>query len=240
MSGHSKWSKVKHQKAMTDAVKSAAFTRASRAITVAVREGGGITDPQKNFRLRLAIDQARAVNMPKETIERAIERANGSSVTALETVIYEGYGPGGVAYLVEAATDNKQRTSAAIKHQFDRAGGSIAAPGAVGFQFVRCGIILIGKGSGVTLDALVEAAIAAGADDVIERDDVFEVYTKDTALSEVKEQLAAAGLSLEHADLIMKPLQLSHPDDALRRRNEELTEQLESNDDVQKVYSTMA
>jgi len=238
MSGHSKWSKVKHQKATTDAVKSAAFTRASRALTVAVREGGGVTDPMKNFRLRLAIDQARAVNMPKDTIERAIERGNAANAQGFESVIYEGYGPGGVAYLIEAATDNKQRTSANVKHQLDRAGGSIASPGAVGFQFLRCGIILVGKG-GATLDAIMEAALEAGADDVIEREDVFEVYTKDVALSEVKENLGRTGLGIEHADLIMKALQFTHPDPVLRSKNEELMEKLESLDDVQKVYSTM-
>src|SRR3989338_10745888 len=145
MSGHSKWSKVKHQKATTDAVKSRAFTRASRAITVSVKEGGGIADPDKNFRLRLAIEQAKAVNMPKDTIERAIEKGSGAGAAAYENLLYEGYGPGGVAYLVEAATDNHQRTVSEVKHVFDHAGGTLAAPGAVSYQFRRSGVVLVSK-----------------------------------------------------------------------------------------------
>lgn len=136
MSGHSKWSKVKHQKAATDALKSSAFTRVSRAITVAVREGGGITDPAGNFRLRLAIDSARAVNMPKETIVRAIERAKTSNEN-LEPFLYEGYDQGGVAFLVSAVSDNKQRTASIIKHIFERAGGSLTGSGSVIYQFQR-------------------------------------------------------------------------------------------------------
>lgn len=137
MSGHSKWSKVKHQKETTDAVKSQAFTRASRSLTIAVKEGGGVTDPDKNFRLRLAIDQARSVNMPKETIERAIARGLGGGGESVESVIYEGYGPGGVGYLVYAITDNHQRTGAMLKHTFEHSGGSLAAPHAVEYLFER-------------------------------------------------------------------------------------------------------
>lgn len=137
MSGHSKWSKVKHQKETTDAVKSQAFTRTSRALTVAVKEGGGVSDPNKNFRLRLAIDQARAVNMPKETIERAIERGVGGGSDPVESVTYEGYGPGGVAYLVYATTDNHQRTAALLKHTFEHEGGSLSAPHAVEYLFEK-------------------------------------------------------------------------------------------------------
>lgn len=133
MSGHSKWSKVKHQKATTDAAKSAAFTKASRAITMAVREGGG-TRPDDNFKLRLAVDNARAVNMPKDTIERAIERAKAGSDN-LEPFLYEGYGPGGVAMLVIGVTDNKQRTAGLVKHIFNESGGTLAGPGSAIFLF---------------------------------------------------------------------------------------------------------
>lgn len=137
MSGHSKWSKVKHQKATTDLAKAAAFTKASRAITVAVKEGGGITDLNGNFRLRLAIDKAREVNMPKDTIQRAIEKASGEGANAFEQVTYEGYGPGGAAILIEGTTDNRNRTTSQIKNVLERNGGSLARPGAVQFQFTK-------------------------------------------------------------------------------------------------------
>lgn len=136
MSGHSKWSKVKHQKEVTDAAKSAAFTKASHAITQAVREGRGITDPSQNVKLRLAIDQARSMNMPKNTIERAIERAKSTS-SNLEPFMYEGFGPGGIAIIVEGVTDNRARVSASVKHLFDTHGGTLAGPGAVRYLFER-------------------------------------------------------------------------------------------------------
>ena len=235
MSGHSKWSKVKHQKATTDAVKSSFFTRASRGITVAVKEGGGIGDPDKNFRLRLAIEFARSVNMPKENIERAIERAKGSDSGTLDTVVYEGYGPGGVALLVVAATDNHQRTSANVKHRFDHAGGSIASPGAVSYQFQKRGLLLVDK-SGKSLDEMVDLAIMAGADDVVEKDDVFEVYTKATDLFSVK---SALDLPINHAAIIMHPNLLVSVTDEIRSAIEGLVDILESDEDVQEVYSNM-
>jgi YebC/PmpR family DNA-binding regulatory protein len=238
MSGHSKWSKVKHQKATTDAVKSQAFTKASRALTIAVHEGGGIADPDKNFRLRLAIEKAHDVNMPKENIERAIARAAAAGSAAFEQVLYEGYGPGGVAILVEAATDNHQRTSANIKHQFDRAGGSLASPGAVSFQFKRCGILVVEK-NGKTYDAMLDAALVAGADDVIERTDMYEVYTQATAVVTVKEALTKAGWTVDNWEIIMKPIALLTPDAAIRERNEALISEFEILDDVQHVFSNL-
>lgn len=238
MSGHSKWSKVKHQKATTDAVKSRAFTKASRGITVSVREGGGIADPDKNFRLRLAIELAKAVNMPKDTIERAIEKGTGSGAAVYENLLYEGYGPGGVAYLVEAATDNHQRTGAEVKHVFDHAGGALAAPGAVSYLFRRSGVVLVSK-SGKTFDSVFEVALTAGAEDVVERDDVFEVFTKASALSQVKQRVEKSGLLIEHTGFIMRTDVLAVPDSVGRRENELLMEALESLDDVQNVYTTM-
>jgi YebC/PmpR family DNA-binding regulatory protein len=238
MSGHSKWSKVKHQKATTDAAKSQAFTRVSRALAVAVREGGGMTDPAKNFRLRLAFELARAVNMPKDTIERAIERGSGQGVGAIEQLTYEGYGPGGVAYLVEAATDNHQRTGAMVKHAFDHAGGSLAAPGAVTYQFHRSGVLLIPKSAG-SVDTLFEVALSAGADDVVERDDVFEMYTKDWALPQVKAHLEKAGIPITQTSFIMRPSSTIRPDTVAREKNEQLIEALEILDDVQNIFTTM-
>lgn len=238
MSGHSKWSKVKHQKATTDAVKSQAFTRASRGLTVAVREGGGISDPDKNFHLRLAIEFARGVNMPKDTIERAIEKGVGAGEAAYETLVYEGYGPGGVAYLVEAATDNHQRTGGEMKHQFDRAGGALATPGAVTYQFRRNGVLLVPK-SGRTYDDMLDMALRVGGDDVVERDDVYEMYTAGDMLDKVKKQLESLGVTIEVTEFIMRPSVTVSPDDRVREANEALISALESLDDVQKVYTTM-
>jgi len=238
MSGHSKWSKVKHQKATTDAVKSRAFTRASRGLTVAVREGGGITDPDKNFRLRLAIEFARGVNMPKDRIERAIEKGVAAGTEVYETLMYEGYGPGGVAYVVEAATDNHQRTGSELKHQFDRAGGSLATPGAVMYLFRRGGVLLITK-SGRSYDDVFDMAVRAGGDDVVEHDDVYEMYTASDALMKVKKQLESEGVTIEVTELIMRPSVTVNPVGAEREANEELLSALESLVDVQKVYTTM-
>lgn len=238
MSGHSKWSKVKHQKATTDAVKSRAFTKASRGITVAVREGGGIADPDKNFRLRLAIEFAKSVNMPKDTIERAIEKGAGSGGAAYENLLYEGYGPGGIAFLVEAATDNHQRTASEVKHEFDHAGGSLASPGAVSYQFKKRGLVLVSKAS-VSPDSMLEVALSAGADDIVERDDVYEIFTKSAVLSQVKRALESAGMMIDHTGFIMQSDSQVNPGESVRQKIEQLVESLEALDDVQNVYTTM-
>ncbi len=135
MSGHSKWSKVKHQKAVTDVTKGKFFTKAARAIGVAVEEGGGVIDPEMNFKLRLAIEKARSVNMPKENIDRAIKRARGEGDGGVETIVYEGFGPGGAAILIEAATDNRQRTASAIRNALESAGGSMGSTGSAAYLF---------------------------------------------------------------------------------------------------------
>lgn len=238
MSGHSKWSKVKHQKATTDSVKSKAFTRASRAITVAVHEGGSIADPAKNFRLRLAIDKAHAVNMPRENIERAIAKATQTGAAMMEQVTYEGYGPGGVAMLVEAATDNRQRTSANVKHEFDRAGGALASPGAVSFQFVRRAVLVVEK-AGKPYDAMLDSAIASGADDVIERTDMFEVYAKPHAIMTTKSLLERAGWIVDNWEVIMQTTAPTSYPQEIHDQNEALINALESLDDVQDVFSTL-
>lgn len=230
MSGHSKWSKVKHQKATTDVVKSAAFTKATHAIMIAVKEGGGITDPNSNFHLRLAVEQARAVNMPKENIERAIAKASGEGASAIEQVMYEGYGPGGVAMLILAATDNRQRTVSQIKNVLERAGGSLASPGAVSFQFQKRGVLTVPR-SGFTMDRILEAALDAGADDVVDAADFFEVYTGPTSLFDVKKSLEEKGIVVENAVLIM------HPVARVRGFVEALVSELEALDDVQTVYT---
>jgi len=179
MSGHSKWSKVKHQKATTDVVKGAAFTKASRAIMVAVR-GWGSTDPEKNFRLRLALEKARAVNMPKETIHRAIEKAAGGGGGDIAQVMYEGYGRGGIAFLVDAATDNRNRAVSTIKNTFERHGGSLGAPGAVGFLFTRSmehDQLNIRPTYTVSVAPEVRDRVEALIADLETLDDVQQVYT---------------------------------------------------------------
>lgn len=163
MSGHSKWSKVKHQKAVTDAVKGKLFTKAAQAITIALREGGGVADPAGNFKLRLAIEKARAVNMPKENIERAIVRAAGHGSGGFEVILYEGFGPGGAAILIEAATDNRQRTVSAIRNVLDSAGGSLGSAGSArylferveGFMYRPLVLLVLSAGDKAKLDALV-------------------------------------------------------------------------------------
>lgn len=177
MSGHSKWSKVKHQKATTDVARGAAFTKASRAITVAVREAGGVTDPNANFHLRLAIEQARAVNMPKETIQRAMEKGSGpAGEGGIEQVVYGAYGPGGVALLIEAATDNRNRTVSVIKNTLERYGAALTSPGAVAFLFTRSGITMkpltvmeVPQDKRATIETLVAQLTAL--------EDVQRVYT---------------------------------------------------------------
>lgn len=239
MSGHSKWSKVKHQKATTDVVKSFAFTKASRAITVAVKEGGGITDPNSNFHLRLAVERAHEVNMPKENIERAIARGAGEGAAAIEQILYEGYGPGGVAILMEAATDNRKRSVSQVKNVLERGGGTLASPGAVSFQFVRRGVLTVPK-QGITLDALLSAAIDAGAQDVVETADLYEVYTQDATLPAVKQALEAARIPIENTTRIMCPITPMEGDTALRAKTDELVGALEALDDVQAVFTNLA
>jgi YebC/PmpR family DNA-binding regulatory protein len=237
MSGHSKWSKVKHQKAGTDAVKSREFTRASRGVTVAVSEGAGITDPEKNFRLRLAIEKARAVNMPKENIQRAIDRAVASGAAAYEQIVYEGYGPAGVAVIVETATDNRQRTVANVKHAFDRSGGSLAVQGAVSFLFKKVSVIVVAKT--VSFEAIFEAAVAAGATDVVETEGEYEVYTAVGDMEAVKQALIAAGCVVDNAEIIMKVTAPIDVTDETKEKIEELVERLNELDDVQKVFTSI-
>jgi YebC/PmpR family DNA-binding regulatory protein len=238
MSGHSKWSKVKHQKATTDVVKSFAFTKASRAITVAVKEGGGITDPDMNFHLRLAVEKARDVNMPKENIERAIAKAGGEGAAAIEQIMYEGYGPGGVAMLIEATTDNRQRTVSQIKNVLERASGALASPGAVSFQFVRRAVLTVPK-QGTTFDVLLSAAIDAGADDVVETTDFFEVYTQDGRLPAVKQSLESSEIPIENMARIMHPTTPMAGDDTLHVKIDDLVAALEELDDVQIVFTNL-
>lgn len=236
MSGHSKWSKVKHQKAVTDAVKGSAFTKASRAITIAVREGGGVADPTMNFKLRLAVEKAKQVNMPKDTIERAIAKGKGEGGNILENIVYEGFGPHGVAFVIEATTDNRMRTVSSVKNILDRNGGSLGGPGAVAYLFRRLGICVVPKSSVKGYDEFLESALEAGADDVVEKDDVFEVYSTVQTLDQVKQKLESVGIPIEHTEIIHRPMTSVPVNDEQRRAVESLAESLEELEDVQNVY----
>jgi len=237
MSGHSKWSKVKHQKASTDVIKAAAFTKATRGISVAVKEGGGVTDPNINFHLRLAIEKAHAVNMPKENIERAIEKAKGSDGESIRQLVYEAYGPYGIALYIEAATDNINRTVAFIKQTVEHAAGSMGSPGAVGYLFQRRGIICVPKS--MPYDTILEIALELGAEDIISRDDVYELYTAFEALWNIQSGLEKKQIPIDFSSIIMQPknsvsLPLEH-----REKVEQLVDLLETNDDIQHVYTTL-
>ncbi len=188
MSGHSKWSKIKRAKGAQDKKRGKIFTRAIHDITTAVREGGG-PDPDGNSRLRLAIEKARAVNMPSDNIDRAIKRASGEGKdTQAVEVIYEGYGPGGTAVMVETLTDNKNRTVGEIRHAFSRSGGSLGENGCVGWMFTKKGLIVIKK-EGVSEEALMDASLEAGAEDVSDEEDVWEVTCEPAAFLDVKKCL---------------------------------------------------
>ena len=234
MSGHSKWSQIKRQKGANDAKRGAVFTKVGREISIAAREGGG--DPDGNYRLRLAIDKARAVNMPADNIKRAIERATGGSAAdQYEEVIYEGYGPGGVAILVEAATDNRNRTVADVRAIFARSGGQLAGAGSVAWQFAPRGVVAIAR-DGLDADDVALAAIDAGADDVdTDADDMIEVLTEPGGLEPLRKSLEAAGYPVESAEVTMQPTQRIEVEADVVRQNLRLLEQLEDLDDVQRV-----
>jgi YebC/PmpR family DNA-binding regulatory protein len=238
MSGHSKWSKVKHQKAVTDVVKSKSFTKASRAISVAVKEGGGIFDINKNFKLRLAVELARSVNMPKENIERAIEKGKGSDFGTLETISYEAYGPYGVALIIQCATDNKNRTVADLKYILEHFGGHLAQSGSVTYQFTPVGIIHIDIHA-ISFDILFDILSLSSASDILEEGDWHIIITPPDKLHEMKELLEAKQIPIKQSSVSLRPsirVELS-----IDQENElnTLVEKLEELDDVQDIYTNV-
>ena len=203
MSGHSKWSTIKHKKAAQDAKRGKVFTRLAREITVAAREGGG--NPEVNFSLRLVIDKAKAANMPKDNIERAIKRGTGElKGEDLAEVLYEGYAPHGVALLVKVLTDNKNRTVADVRRVITRQGGSMADAGAVAWQFERKGYIAVAP-DGADEDTVFEVSVEAGADDIVFGDDLIEIYVEVENFEAVRQALEEAGIKVETAELSMIP-----------------------------------
>ncbi|AFN73987.1 Transcriptional regulator [Melioribacter roseus P3M-2] len=235
MSGHSKWATIKRKKAALDAKRGKLFTKLIKEITIAARQGGG--DPEGNPRLRLAIDNAKAANMPADNIERAIKKATGEleGATYYE-VVYEGYGPGGIAILVEAATDNKNRTVAEVRHIFSKNGGSLGESNSVAWMFERKGIITV-KRDGMSEDEMMEIIIDAGADDLQTEEDFFEVVTTLESFEPVRRALVDKGLQVENASLqwIAKNQVAVKGEEA--EKVMKLIESLEDNDDVQNVFT---
>jgi YebC/PmpR family DNA-binding regulatory protein len=235
MSGHSKWHSIKHKKAVVDARRGQQFTKLARAITVAAREGGG--DPDGNSALALAVQKARDASMPKDNIERAIAKGtgDGGDAAAIETVLYEGYGPGGVALLIEALTDNRNRTSAEIRHAFSKHGGSLGEPGSVSYLFDKRGVIVV-DGGRYDEDDLI-GAIDAGAEDIVRDDDVFEVITEPGDLQAAREALEQGGVEIESADLVWRPSSRVPVEESEAAKLLKLVDALEESDDVSAVHA---
>jgi YebC/PmpR family DNA-binding regulatory protein len=235
MSGHSKWSTIKRQKGANDAKRGALFTKVAREISVAARQGGG--DPDANYRLRLAIEKARSVNMPADNIKRTIEKATGGGEgDQFEEILYEGYGPGGVAVLVEAATDNRNRTAAEVRSIFTKTGGQLAGSGAVAWQFEPRGLIAIARAAKVDADEVALTAIDAGAEDVdTDDEETIEIYTSPTDLESVRKALESAGVPVDSAESAMIAKQTVELDSAKARQALRLVEMLADLDDVQRV-----
>jgi YebC/PmpR family DNA-binding regulatory protein len=235
MSGHSKWASIKHKKAIVDQRRGQHFTKLARAVTVAAREGGG--DPTGNPSLALAIQKARDASMPKDNIERAIAKGTGEGVDAdqIETVLYEGYGPGGVALLIEALTDNRNRTGADVRHAFSKHGGNLGEPGSVSYLFDKQGVIVVDASRYDEDDLIV--AIDAGAQDIVRDEDVYEVVTAPGDLVAVREALAEAGIGIDGADVTQRPKSRVPVAEGEAARLMKLIDTLEESDDVGAVYA---
>jgi len=236
MSGHNKWSTIKHKKGAADAKRGKIFTRILKEMTVAARMGGG--DPNGNPRLRAAVAEAKANNMPKDNIERAIKRGTGELEGATyEEITYEGYGPGGVALIVETMTDNSNRTTPEIRHIFEKNGGNLGTPGSVRFQFERKGYFAVEK-SAANEDNLMEIALEAGADDLKSDDsDAFEIYASPDAFEQVRQALEKSNIPTVEAKLGQIPANYVKLDEQKAKQMMRLLEMLDDHDDVQNVWS---
>ncbi len=235
MSGHSKWSNIKNKKEKTDAQRGKIFTKIGKEIAIAVRAGG--PDPASNNKLRDAIAKAKSNNVPNDNIERAIKKASGADAVSYEEITYEGYGPSGVAVIVTTATDNRNRTGGEVRHFFDKYGGNLGQSGCVSFMFDDKGVIVIEKEDSIDEDALMEAALEAGAADFAGDEDVYEIYTEPSDLSDVQDALTGAGYTILSAEMDKIPqnyITLTTEED-IKNMNL-LLEHLDDNDDVQNVY----
>lgn len=235
MAGHSKWANIKHRKAAQDKKRGKLYTKIIREITVAARLGGG--DTNDNPRLRAAVDKALGANMPKDTIERAIQRgAGGADGADVEELVYEGYGPGGVAILVEAMTDNRNRTVAEVRHAFSKAGGNLGTDGSVAYLFTRQGVVNFAPGADE--EQIMEIALEAGAEDIeAEEDGAISVTTPWESVSEVVEALTTADLTPDHSEVTMVASTTAECDEETAQKVLRLIDALEELDDVQEVYS---
>jgi YebC/PmpR family DNA-binding regulatory protein len=237
MSGHSKWSTIKRQKGAADAKRGQLFTKLAREISVAARQG--LPDPEYNFRLRLAVDRARAASMPKDNIDRAISRAAGEGGGAnYDEVWYEGYGPGGAALMIQAMTDNRNRTVGEVRAVLTRAGGTLGESGSVGWMFDQVGLIEL-EPNGSDPDELALVAIDAGASDVGVEDEVVEVFTEPQDLHKVQEALRAEGYAVASAQLTMRPKTTLTPESEQAEKTIRLVDKLEDLDDVQEVFTNL-
>lgn len=234
MAGHSKWANIKHRKAAQDAKRGKLFTKFIRELTVAAREGG--SDPDSNPRLRAAIDKALSNNMTRDTVERAIKRGAGElDGQVLETIMYEGYGPGGTAVMVETMTDNRNRTVSGVRNAFSKSGGNLGTDGSVAYLFEKRGVISFD--TGCDEDTIMDAALDAGADDVVTHDDgSIDVYTTPEDFGAVKDALDAAGLEAVNAEVTMVPSTKAELDADTAPKFLRLIDNLEDHDDVQEVY----
>lgn len=234
MSGHSKWANIKHKKEKMDAQKGKIFTKLTKDIIMAAKEGG---DPETNSKLRDAIEKAKANNLPNDNIQRAIKKGTGElSGGNLEEVVYEGYGPAGSAIIVEALTDNKNRTAGDIRHIFDRSGGSLGSSGCVAWMFDKKGLITIEKNENIDEDELAMLVIDAGADDFSSDGDEYEILTDPSNFQAVKDAIKSAGYEMSSAEITMIPQNTVKLSDSDYEKFEKFIEKLEENDDVQEIY----
>lgn len=235
MSGHSKWKNIMHKKEKTDAQRASVFTKIGKEIAIAVKEGG--PDPNSNSRLRDLIAKAKDNNVPNDNIERAIKKASAADAAVYEEITYEGYGPSGVAVIVETATDNRNRTAAEVRHFFDKYGGNMGTSGCVGYLFEKKGVIVIENDDKVDEDKLMEDSLEAGAEDFVAEEEVFEIYTVPEDLSGIRADLESKGYKIVSADKDMIPSNYVtlEDEDAIKNMNL-LLEKLDENDDVQNVY----
>jgi len=235
VSGHSKWSTIKHKKAALDSRRGKAWSKHARAITMTAKMGGG--NPNDNPRLRLAIDKAKADNMPKDTIEKAVKKGTGElEGETYEDVLYEGYGPAGIAVMCRAMTDNRNRTSGEIRKIFERSGGSLGGPNCVAFQFTSKGVIVVARES-VSEDRMMEVALDAGADDVSSSEHIHEITCRPEVFLDVKQRIEQAGVAVQSADIAMLAGSTISLDLTAARKVKRLIDALEEQDDVDAVYS---